>query len=500
MGSASTATARRRSTRSPRKEKRRRVVPSLGSPIPVTATRRRTPAPRSAAIEAPAIVGPKASLTSLARAAELNIAAAKAGDHVQLPLLWTAAAAGPSVAEYQANIDDPDYLPSQRLLAKRGNTVVGHAQLDAAPLFMGDSALADPWLKVARIRHLVVLPEFRGAGVEGRILQAAEERVRAEGSPLVIARDVAPENFLARGWAPFSALSASMAKARDLLAALVSSRGAATGGVNGVVPPSYQVRLWRHVELDGLVRLHSIAAPRPAGAIQRDRAAWRRLIQRHAYDRIYVALEGRDCRVDSLQASDHLAGYAVVSRQRIVELVADPRHPDAQRQLLARACGDAVELGWHEVRLDAAPADPLHPLFLEAGGKGIFGPRDGAIACLAKIVDFPAMISFLGTALAARLHAARVPAPCRLGVEIGGISHSLEVTRSGAAMTTGRAPRTWFSTSEATFTRLVLGQLAIDAAIERQELCVSGPLVRRLLAVLFPRQAWWLPPWEDLEA
>lgn len=496
MGSASSAAARRRTTRSPRKEKGRRVSKSSQAPLAVTLAKRRTPASDVPLAAAKATLAPATTVVvPSARAAELSIAEARAGDHVQLPLLWTAAAAGPSSAEYQATIDDPDYLPSQRILAKRGNAVVGHVQLDIAPLSVQASLL-----KRGQLRHLVVLPEFRGAGVEGRLLQAAEERTRASESPLIVARHSAPEHFVARSWAPLAATSASVAKARDLLAALVSSRCPGANTVSGASAPTYQVRWYRQVELDGLIRLHNLAAARPAGGVQRDPSAWRRLIQRRAYDHIYVALEGKDCRVDSLQASDHLAGYAVVHRHRIVELVADPRHPDAGRQLLARACGDAVEQGWHEVRLDAPAGDPLHQLFVEAGGAGLAGARDGNAWCLAKVIDFPALISAWGSVLAARLQAARVPQPCRLGVEIGGTSFALEVGRNDASLLPGKSPRVWLAASDSILTRLLLGQLSIEGAIERKELRVSGPLVRKLLAALFPPQSWWLPPWEDLEA
>ena len=69
---------------------------------------------------------------------------------------------------------------------------------------------------------------------------------------------------------------------------------------------------------------------------------WHWLLERRAYDQFYVALDGPDL-WDFKESSTRLVGYAAIKGEKIVELVTAPERRKAAMELLARACGDAIE-------------------------------------------------------------------------------------------------------------------------------------------------------------
>src|SRR5204863_3111054 len=119
------------------------------------------------------------------------------------------------------------------------------------------------------------------------------------------------------------------------------------------------IRLWRHVEMPALMRLYRQNTAAAYGPLDRTEAFWRWLIGRKAYDSLLVALDGPD----KLELEENVApivGYAVLRQERVVELLSVPGHPTANYQLLARACGDAMERDRQDLFFHAPPHHPLH--------------------------------------------------------------------------------------------------------------------------------------------
>ena len=71
-----------------------------------------------------------------------------------------------------------------------------------------------------------------------------------------------------------------------------------------------------------------------------------------------------------------IVGYAATREGRIVEIMCSAEHPEASIQLLARACGDAIEKDFFRVRLDARSRGTVAPT-ADSGRRGISIPRGG---------------------------------------------------------------------------------------------------------------------------
>ena len=345
---------------------------------------------------------------------------ARSGDHHLIQQVLPAMLRGPSPAEFQAQIDDPFYEPNDRLLVRRGGQVIAHARLTKREMHFGPLRLA-----VAGVFDLAVLPEYRGQGCGTVLLRAAEQRMIEEGALLSTLRTRAPRFFLQRGWCIGSRHSYSVARACDILSHLRERESARPDPLR---PPRTQlnIRLWRHVEQAALVRLYCENTSQAFGPLVRGDSYWRWLIDRHAHDRIYVAIRGPD-RLELDEALAPIVGYAVMREDRIVEIMTARESPEAAAQLLARACSDAIEHDLHHVRLDAHPDHPLHEIFAAAGGDRYYHEADNGEVFLVKLFDPFAFLLSLGPQLHARAKQANLPLPCELGLNVEGNRYRLDV-------------------------------------------------------------------------
>ena len=71
-----------------------------------------------------------------------------------------------------------------------------------------------------------------------------------------------------------------------------------------------------------------------------------------------MALDGPDL-WDFKESSTRLVGYAAIKGEKIVELVTAPDRRKAAMELLARACGDAIEQDHRRISLHAPAGSPL---------------------------------------------------------------------------------------------------------------------------------------------
>ena len=137
-----------------------------------------------------------------------------------------------------------------------------------------------------------------------------------------------------------------------------------------------QVRPWRRWEEDAIARVYRQSLPGSYGLLERSRPYWHWLLERRAYDQFYVALDGPDL-WDLKESSTRLVGYAAIKGEKIVELVTAPDRRKAAMELLARACGDAIEQDHRRISLHAPAGSPLLEYFRgEAGIVAAFDPRE----------------------------------------------------------------------------------------------------------------------------
>ena len=421
-----------------------------------------------------------------------SIVAARPGEHVVARQLLAGVLRGPSVAEFQAQLDDPFYEPTDRLFCKRNESFVAHVRLVRREMRFGSAVLP-----VTSLQDLLVLPEYRRQGCGTALLAESEKQMRLDGTLLGILRTNQPQYFLQRGWAVWSRHSFSMAGAREILSRLLQCQGP-TGQDSKRAVTHYNIRLWRHIELASLIQLYERNTVHAYGALVRTEPHWQWLLGRHAFDRIYVAIDGPE-RFE-LEGVAPIVGYAVMKEGRIVELMVAAEHPEAAPQLLARACSDAIEQDAHYVRLDAPVGDGLHDIVARAGGELGYHESVHGEVCLVKLLDPHHLIELIGEQLAQRARDAGIGLPVELGLQIDDGRYTLEIRSRTAKLRPGRSCRSYLECSVTELAQLLLGHLDIHVAVAAQRVVASTRVALELACVLMPKLPLWRPPWEELAA
>jgi predicted N-acetyltransferase YhbS len=411
------------------------------------------------------------------------------GDHPLIRRLLLLAGQTASAAEFHLRLEEPDYAPAQRLVLRHSGDIVGHVQSTPRTLQFGGQTLPVVWL-----RDLVVLPEFRSLGLAEQLLLAAQEQARASSALLMLWETKAPVLAARHGWQPLGASARREARPRDILAnlPLVARHEPLLFEAWRPIAPAISIRCWRHYERAALVGLFDQRLRSTVGPFARDDERWRWLISRGAYDQIYVAIAGPD----SWELTDvhpQIVGYAVIRGADILELAAAPERPNVAHQLLARACGDAIEQDLFRVALHAPPDDPLAALFSSQANAE---PTCWHAQPLAPL----GLLEILLTALHVRWRSEGLSATDEFGLCIDGQKLRLVATRRSLKLLPGKLGRAQLKVDAATLGKLLLGATNIDAEIQKGAVIVSNAAALSLAAALFPPLPWWLPPWEALAA
>ena len=180
------------------------------------------------------------------------------------------------------------------------------------------------------------------------------------------------------------------------------------------------------------------------------------LVSRKAYDSLLVALDGPD-KLELEEIAAPIVGYAVLRQERVIELFTTPGHPTANYQLLARACGDAIEHDRQDLILNAPPLHPLHRLVCAAGGVHHNQEAEHGEVYMANIVDPLKFLMAIGPELETCAKAASIPREAELGLQVDNASWRLIYTRRGFRVRSGKVGRNHLKLGLAEFTRLVLG-------------------------------------------
>ncbi|MBM4003642.1 MAG: GNAT family N-acetyltransferase [Planctomycetes bacterium] len=427
--------------------------------------------------------------------AALRLGSANAGDHYPIFDFLVGVFRAPSSSEFQAQLEEPFYEPTDRLIVKHGTRIVAHLRMFQREIRFGPLVL--PMTGVA---ELATLSPYRHRGLASALLSAAEDRMRDEGAVAGFVRTTVPELFARRGWIVWGRHCYSVARTRDILAQWNvmeqdrQSRENAVRSESKSLPLS--TRIWRHVERGALMRLYAANPVNAYGALVRSDDYWRWLVSRRGYDSIYVVIEGRD-KLDLDETP--VIGYAVTKAGRIVEMMTDPNRPYAVGQLLTRVCGDAIERDIDIVRLDAPPNAQLHQVFKAAGGQFRNRPTDGGQTLMAKVLDPLDFLRRLEPLLLERVRQCEAPAG-ELGFVVGEHRFRLVYNRRQVRLDSGRVGRSYVTCGMADLMQLLLGQLDCQVAIREKQLTVSTRTTIDLLTTFFPRIPFWRPPWDELPA
>ena len=430
---------------------------------------------------------PQGIFSEAVRPGEIRLVLGRSGDHAAVYHTLLAIFQNPSREEFYLQTEDPFYEPNNRLLVKRGYRVLSHVQMTHRTMLFGKIALP-----AAGLHWLGTLPEFRGQGFASRLLQVADHQIAAAGAVVGLLRTNVPRFFHRAGWALCGRHCFSQAKAREVLARLHGENGAQhTKPLN--------IRLWRHVEMPALMRIYRQNTQGRYGALERTEAYWRWLVGRKAYDALLVALDGPD-KLELEESIAPIVGYAVLRQERVVELLTAPGHPTANRQLLARACSDAIEHDRQDLVLNAPSDHELHRLVVAAGGIHHHQEAHQNEVYMMKIVDPVKFLGMLAPELESRAKQAGLPRGTELGLQVDGAKWRLVYSRHGFRVRLGKLGRSYLTMNRAEFTRLALGHgRARDAAFAgRMQNSTHNAL--DLADILFPQLPLWRPEWDDLPA
>jgi GNAT superfamily N-acetyltransferase len=420
-----------------------------------------------------------------------GLSSAGPGDHPLIHNLLLSIFHAPSAGEFFAQLEAPQYEPTDRLLIRRGQQIVAHVRLAHGEMQFGPLALP-----VCEAWELATLPEFRGRGCASALLEAAERKMVADGALLGLLRTRVPSFFAERGWVVCGRHSYSLASTRDILAHLGAARPPQRTALDQRAHP-LNIRLWRLFEQPALMRLYSDGTQGLFGPPVRTEAYWRWLIGRHGYERLYVAIHGPD-RLHYGAELTPIVGYAAVRQGRVVELMNAPGYDEASPQLLARACADAIERGFHTTRLDAPPAHRLHQAFVGAGGEHRHQEADGDLVFMAKALRPIELVERMCGVIHQRVRAADAEPSYELGLLLGGKKLLITATRRGAKLIRGKLGRSYLSCSRGALTQLALGHLDAARLAELGRLEASTRVALETAAILFPRVPLWYPPLDAL--
>jgi GNAT superfamily N-acetyltransferase len=421
---------------------------------------------------------------------ECQISPARAGEQSEILQLLAGLPAPPTRAEFHAAVDHPEHDSANRLVARLGGRIVGHAEIVPRSLVVGSATLPG-----AVVDRVAVLPECRGAGHGQRLVKAAEDRMRQTGAVLGLSRTRIAASFHELGWSVLGRDCATPGRPTEIMARLLEGPRRAGDAVT--------MRQWRHVELPAILRIYGQNARRFVGPLDRDENYGRWLVSRGAFDSILVALVGQD-RYELHESSARIVGYCIQSGNRVLEIMADPEFAGLEREILARVCAEAIENDRQEIVYESSAADPLHAAV--AGGDGRVAQGDRMI--VAKVFKPQVLFEAVAPAVAERVAAAGIRETVELGLDAPSFRGSVIVaegkgeTKGGRQATVhpGRIGRSYLKLTDDELARLLLGQCDPVEAVAAGRMEPSTQMAVKLAAQLFPRQALWCPMWDDLPA
>lgn len=415
---------------------------------------------------------------------ECRIAPARAGDQHEILQLLATLPTPPSRSEFHAAVDHPDHDSANRLVARLGGRIIGHAEIQPRSLFIGGGIA-----RAAVLDRIAVLPECRGAGHGHRLVEAAETRMREIRAAFALSRTRAAASFQEMGWSVLGRDTTTSGRPASILARLLDAPQRSGEPVT--------MRQWRHVELPAILRIFRQNAANYVGPGDRGENYSRWLVSRGAFDSILVALVGQD-RYDLYETTARIVGYCVQSGNRVLELLADPEFPGLEREILSRVCGEAIENDWKEILLESSAADPLHQSVTGPGGPAAGSDR----LLVAKVFDPLAVLEAVAPTVGQRLAATGLKETVELGLETASFRGSLVFNGSTgtAAVQAGRVGRSYLRLDDSELTRLLLNQCDPSEAAASGRLSASTQIALRFADMLFPRVPLWAPMWDDLPA
>ncbi|MCA9185646.1 MAG: GNAT family N-acetyltransferase [Pirellulaceae bacterium] len=411
-------------------------------------------------------------------------------DHAEIHQLLLAVFQGPSRREFGSQNEHPLYEPSDRLVIRERGRLVAHIHPQYRRIVFADQSLM-----VGNLDALCTLPEYRGRGYAHQLMLGAEEQLQAAGAAMAMVCTDQPAFFREMGYAPCGRHCFSSASPRDILAQLELVRPKYRRWEQP--PPSLNIRLWRQTELGSLMRIYNDNTAEGFGATQRDEDHWRWLINRQAFDQIYVAIDGPD-RLDLEHRNSPIVGYAVVRRGQIVELMTSPLHDQSAAQLVRRVCADAIERDQLRVTAHAPPGHPIHQLIEDAGGRHFAAETVGSRTWMAKVFDPLEFLRRQRHNVAARVKATKRNLPIEFGMLLDGQPLTVSVTRRTVKVSSGGNLSDRLELDSPTLTQMLLGHASPSELSDRGQLAYVTDETLEIAEAVFPKLPFWQPVFDTI--
>jgi len=427
----------------------------------------------------------------------VTVSSARAGDHGAISRFLQNIFRKPTSTDYATQLEDPQYEPRDRIVARIGNQIIGHARVQMRDIHFGNIQLP-----IGHLCEMATAPEYRNHGIGTAILEQAHDLMLEQGAALGLLKTPAVRFYQNHNWFVGGRQSYSEASARNVLSLLRKRDPEAEQQTNNPLSAPEQplnIRIWRHVEQEALMRLYQEKTTNTYGPVVRSDPTWRWLLNRHNFEQVYVAINGPK-KLTIQGGYDSIVGYAIVKNGHILEMMTDNSRNDIVPGLLERVCGDVIEQKDVPVRLHAPHQDPLHEFILAAGGNYYQRTVVGGVVILAKVFKPRALVKKMRNQINARAVQAGIPLPAELGLCIDGKKYSLAITPRSVKLTRRKVSRNYITLSKSLFSQLLLGVIGAQEAAAKNQLQASTKIAGKLAATLFPQLPVWLPPLDDLLA
>lgn len=422
----------------------------------------------------------------------LTVVSARRGDEPLIQQFLLQAGWPVNSTDYLAQLEQPGYETSQRLLLKRGEEIVGHLRTSYRP----------SWIDGQRL----LLSQFHELGVDFRVgehgvcalFDVAQATSRAEGSWGIITAFPRHIPSPTRGFIDHASGTWRQVRPAALLAHLGehhSDERERRRLLSEEPADTISVRVWRQVEQSPVRRLYDQTRQGVWGVRERDDEYWRWLTARRGFDRIYLAIHG-DPDTGFHDPEERVVGYAVVRGADVIEWVIRSR--SAGEALMRRVAREALEHDVVTVRWSPplAPAEVAaqYEQFVDTCGVPVAAPFRWRI----KVFHPLRLLDRLRPVFAQRARDAGLKAGTELGFDVDGHRFQLTIGARSIRLGKGKLGRSYLSMSGPDLVRLALGTASGEA------LCADGPvrastqLASRCASALFPAMRWWLSSWDEM--
>lgn len=420
----------------------------------------------------------------------LAIVPARPGDYAATLHFLTSIFRGPSPGEFRASVEDPTHEPGDRLVLKRDHDVLGHVLVTHRSIRLGRSTVS-----AAVLHGLATAADLRGQGFGALLLRRAERHMVDEGHALGLLATASPEFFERLGWIACGRRNEYTANVCKILSVLAAK------GLYPKIRKPLDIRPLRRMEIAKVADVYGVNVMECYGPLERSEAYWQWLVNRRGYDEFLVAIDRRNARRSS-DPEAAIVGYAVLTGDRIVELMTLPDHNKAAIQLLSRACGEAIERGVDKLRIELAPQHPLKRILRAAGATSPSETHRKEVL-MAKVLCPKRLLRRQGHDLVNRATVADLPMPLDFGLAVDHQKYRLSIDSRNSSdghavdVATGSIGRSYLRLDPSRLTELLLGQINWSSP---GNLELSTKLAEQAATALFPQHAFWRPPFDDLPA